>query len=372
MKEIWKHGALTTLDIGYVEAARIKWLAAHNDIEGLTFQKSYDTKRGMLGVIDVVAAELVSPYVGSEINGHAYIVTDEVFICVQNSNRDGEEYGPASADGDDDEEPEPETVTPTIRKTKAYGVTITGHRSLIGRLFAKLDKEFSGERQAQIKWWYTGDHGETTYKTIFLEPLSTRLEVEFYPDLKLPNTRGSVHPRKYLKSYLESDAAILMVAGAPGTGKTTLLRHLICDFNLAAHVVYDEKLMNTDKVFQSFLFESRSDVLVIEDADTILTDREHSGNKLMSRFLNVSDGLIKLPNKRVVFTTNISDFGRVDPALIRPGRCFDTLRTRPLNLQEAQAVAKAAQLGIPSDRHEYTLAELFNNAQGPAIRKVGF
>jgi ATP-dependent 26S proteasome regulatory subunit len=187
-----------------------------------------------------------------------------------------------------------------------------------------------------------------------------------------PQNQTPVHPQKYLKSFLESEAAIMLIAGPPGTGKTTLLRHLIVDFDLSAHVVYDEVLMNTDKVFQNFLFEPNSDILVIEDADTILTSREDSGNKLMSRFLNVSDGLIKLPNKKVVFTTNISDFGRVDPALIRPGRCFDAMRTRQFNLLEAQAAAKAGGLVIPRDRHEYTLAELFSNQQGPAIRKVGF
>ena len=336
MREIWKHEALNTLGIGYIEAARLKWLAESSGAEELTFSKSYDTKRGVLGVVDVLATELVNPYIGGEISGHVYVVTGEAFIAVSSRDRAEGEYEPPSQVDDGNEEP-----IVALQKTRTYTVAVTGHRALISGLFAKLDQEFSGERQAQIKWWYSGDHGETTYKTIFLEPLSTKLEPEFYPDLKLPNTKAAVHPRKYLKNYLESDAAILMVAGAPGTGKTTLLRHLICDFNLAAHVVYDEKLMNTDQVFQSFLFESRSDVLVIEDADTILTDREHSGNKLMSRFLNVSDGLIKLPNKRVIFTTNISDFGRVDPALIRPGRCFDTLRTRPLNLQEAQAVAKA-------------------------------
>jgi ATP-dependent 26S proteasome regulatory subunit len=42
----------------------------------------------------------------------------------------------------------------------------------------------------------------------------------------------------------------------------------------------------------------------------------------MSRFLNISDGLIKLPNKKLVFTTNVTNFENIDSALLRPGRCF--------------------------------------------------
>jgi len=112
--------------------------------------------------------------------------------------------------------------------------------------------------------------------------------------------------------------------------------------------------------------------MIIEDADTILSSREDDGNKLMSRFLNVSDGLIKLPNKKLVFTTNISDFTKVDPALLRPGRCFGVLHTRLLNLNEAQAAARVANLPIPTEKKEYSLAELFNQGQGGQVRRIGF
>ncbi len=223
---------------------------------------------------------------------------------------------------------------------------------------------FENERLAMIKWWYVGEQGRTASRNVYLQKPKTTLHPEFYPDLG--------NPYDFIDEYMASDAAVLLLAGPPGTGKTTLLRHMIAERRLTAHVIYDEKLMEQDSIFQNFLFDKNSHVMIIEDADTILSPRERDGNKMMSRFLSVSDGLIKLPNKKLIFTTNINDFTNVDPALLRPGRCHAQVHTRPLNLTEAQAAAKVANLPIPTQKGEYTLAELWNQGYRPKTRQIGF
>lgn len=242
-----------------------------------------------------------------------------------------------------------------------------------------IQRTFKDEILPSIKWWYVGGHGETT-RDYYLPKDNTVIYPEFYPDIG--------DPAKYIKEYIASEEAVLLIAGPPGTGKTTILRHMIHDYKLSAHVIYDERLMEKDGPFQQFLFGERrrnsrypsdasvddegGDIMIIEDADTLLSAREHDGNKLMSRFLNISDGLIKMPNKKLVFTTNLTDFGNVDHALIRPGRCFGVLNTRLLNLAEAQAAAKVANLTIPTEKREWSLAELFNQGHKATIRTIGF
>lgn len=227
-----------------------------------------------------------------------------------------------------------------------------------------LSGMFENEKLATIKWWFQGEGNRTSSRNVYLQKPKTVLHPEFYPDLG--------DPHSFIEDYLVSDSPVLLLAGPPGTGKTTLLRHMIVDRDLTAHVIYDEKLMEQDSIFQNFLFDKNSHIMIIEDADTVLSPRERDGNKMMSRFLSVSDGIIKLPNKKLVFTTNISDFTAVDPALLRPGRCHAQVHTRLLNLTEAQAAAKVANLPAPTEKGEYSLAELFNQGYRPKTRQVGF
>lgn len=356
---IWHRNDGSVVDTGTESQIFNKFIASRTG-EAITIAHELVTHGTILFVADAIVACLAEKGAKAVIRSpyaNTIFVESDVAICtIQTRDRNSDQYS------EDDSSPRCNAIFQS--KIGVFKIEAIGDRNILQYIVASLTKTFEGRRYASIKWWNRGPHGLTN-RMMWLSKPNTVLRPEFYPTLK--------NPENFIREYLAADESVLIMYGAPGTGKTTLLRHMIYEHNLAASVVYDEALMEQDAIFQSFLFDGENDILIIEDADTIITSREIENNKLMSRFLNISDGLIKLPNKKLVFTTNLTDIGKVDQALLRAGRCFDAVHTRPLTHDEAIRAAKAANLPIPQKTGEYTVAELFHqSASKHTTRRVGF
>jgi ATP-dependent 26S proteasome regulatory subunit len=164
--------------------------------------------------------------------------------------------------------------------------------------------------------------------------------------------------------------------GPPGTGKTTFIRGLLHHASKNAIVTYDEKILERDYVFARFL-EDDVGVMVIEDADNFLKSRS-DGNTMMHRFLNVGDGLISVRGKKLIFSTNLPSIRDVDPALVRPGRCFDVVTFDNYTLDQAETLAKKLDITFEKKENKkdtYSLAEVFfkqKNSSPKQVKKMGF
>jgi SpoVK/Ycf46/Vps4 family AAA+-type ATPase len=215
-----------------------------------------------------------------------------------------------------------------------------------------------------IEWIYSSEGNSIT-----IPLMSEKLPIsEMYPFL------GEEDIASYYDRYLNSDASILLLIGPPGTGKTTFIRGLLHHAEKNAIVTYDEKILERDYVFARFI-EDDFGVMVIEDADNFLKSRSE-GNTMMHRFLNVGDGLISMRGKKLIFSTNLPSIRDIDPALIRPGRCFDIITFDNYTIDEAKKLAN--KIGVEFEGKEeqtYSLAEIFHkqrNTNPKQTKKMGF
>jgi ATP-dependent 26S proteasome regulatory subunit len=173
---------------------------------------------------------------------------------------------------------------------------------------------------------------------------------------------------EYYDNFMESNASILLLIGPPGTGKTTFIRGLLQHTNSSAIVSYDANILEKDYVFADFI-EGDKSVLVLEDADMFLKSRKE-GNTMMHKFLNVGDGLVTTRNKKLVFSTNLPSISDIDPALVRPGRCYDILHFGELNQTEAETLAKKTGVKLNGKRDKWSIADVFFNENTNKVKNI--
>jgi len=247
----------------------------------------------------------------------------------------------------------------------------------IPKLLECVNQHRQSDKISLIKWLYSSQHG--TASKVFQIRKDWEINPVYYPWLKQHlselNIAGEESLRPYYHAFLKSQSQILVLFGEPGTGKTSFIRDMICEMGLNALISYDLKVLTSDHTFIEYLTSDIFDLIVVEDADDLLTSSRSENNKVISKILNVSDGIIKLPKKKMIFTTNLRDVSEIDNAVYRLGRCFDVVNFRKLDHVEAQSVADALDIKLPEKKGDsYALSDLFflknlGNSDDPFVKR---
>ena len=153
---------------------------------------------------------------------------------------------------------------------------------------------------------------------------------------------------------------IIILHGMHGTGKTSYIRHLIN--NTALKFIYLPSYMVdslSDPAFLPFLTEHNNSVLILEDCEQVLMDRE-SGNTTtaIANILNLGDGLLgDALGIKVICTFNTA-LNKIDKALTRKGRMIARYEFGELKREKAEKLATKNALKLDHNK-PLTLANIF-------------
>lgn len=253
---------------------------------------------------------------------------------------------------------------------RTISINIYGDPTTVINILNKIREIFATDKSSlpTLTWYYNSSNG-MDYRDVKIKKPKP-IKDSFYPWIK-----DGVE--KYFDNYMKSESSIMVLLGEPGTAKTTFINNMIWKKSINTMFTYEAGLMNTDALFINFMIDDEKQLLLIEDADLLLMSREKDGNEIMSKFLNIGDGLMDITNKKIIFTANIMTASKIDPALLRPGRCFDCQVFRKLTYIEALQACQDANLNVSLvEGKSYTIAEIFALTQSfvssPSITKLGF
>lgn len=212
-----------------------------------------------------------------------------------------------------------------------------------------LEGHIRGKHE-EITWVYNdGGHiDEVVFPLKKYKPIMP----EVYPFIK-PDVNT------WVDKFIESDSNVMILNGPMGTGKSSLIAHIINRGKFSAMTAFDDKVMKNDSLYTNFISWSQN-LMVLEDADLLLLGRVDKDNDTMSKLLNVSEGIIDTHGKKIIFTANLGNIRDIDAALLRPGRCFDIVEFRELTMDEANvARTKLGKRLFTNEKKTYSLAQVY-------------
>ena len=215
-----------------------------------------------------------------------------------------------------------------------------------------------------------------------LEPATIK---EYDIQLALNYGEAFVDKHKDILNKLKNNKhGLFLFHGEAGTGKTTYIRKLVSDLSEEKTIIYIPSYFMMDIASPeliSFISKFKDSVLLLEDAESILTSPQEERTQAVTNILNISDGLLNDHMDMQIIATFNADKKVIDDALLRKGRMLVNYKFKRLTAEQANKLSK--YIGLNKTYTEpKTLAEVYEEKIGKQLvdletigshkKKIGF
>ena len=202
------------------------------------------------------------------------------------------------------------------------------------------------------------------------------------PELELESNYGTnflpVNNKIVTELNKNNNRGLVLLHGEPGTGKTTYIKWLVSQIK-DKNVIFVPPFLTeaiTSPEFIPFLASNSNSVLVIEDAERVVSERDNGGSAVgVSNILNMTDGIMGDIMKIQIICSFNMNRNKIDSALLRKGRLIAEHKFDALDVDHSNKLL--SKLGSKSTTDKpLTLAQIYNIDEeeylAPSSKKVGF
>lgn len=155
---------------------------------------------------------------------------------------------------------------------------------------------------------------------------------------------------------------IILLHGDPGTGKSNYLKYLTSLINDKDVLFIPPSMAESlsEPSIIPFLMEHKNSILIIEDAERVISDREINGSSAgVSNILNLTDGILgDCLSIQIIATFNMKR-EKIDQALLRKGRLVAEHKFEKLNVEDTNKLLRHLNFDYISDV-PMSLADIYN------------
>ena len=155
----------------------------------------------------------------------------------------------------------------------------------------------------------------------------------------------------------DTSHGMVIISGEVGTGKSFLIRALISEIRKRQAIVCSPpiKFLREAGLLSQACSRHRRSMIVLEDiGEVIANDAPTYFTDARSNLLNITEGLLSLLMDSIIIISFNYAISKLDPAVIRDGRCLAQITTKDLSYKQAQSL-----LDFEVAEKEYSLAEVY-------------